>query len=376
MDVINIIKGLPRQLSAYGFSMPLERALREYLDFLVDREDLLARAQYLHDEIFEKDPRNLTKFRTLEENDGRETGMLFAVMFLARYEGMDAILAERGIPVTYKKASLFVYQENMRKSKERYGVYGLQGMYKSGMVAFLTPWKFILGRLTFEMDWFGGPYAVYRNRENGTLTLMAVPGYFYGEDGRRLPQDFDGTSFEPCLQEDGKMIRGFVFAEDGNLNMTEVALDAGRYECILKPGDTSMSVHIPEMGKLCPELVDEAFSLAEDFFGKYYQQWNYPAYVCSSWLLNKDLSQLLPYESNIMRFQSRFRIAMSSVNNYSIYWHVFGVQNFVPLSELVPKNGFQQRMLDWVLLGNTLYNGNGFILRHPYMCRFDRITET
>ena len=126
-----------------------------------------------------------------------------------------------------------------------------------------------------------------------------------------------------------------------------------------------MSVHVPELGKLLPELVDDAFARAEEFFARYYPEWQYPAYVCSSWLLDKDLAQLLPQESNIMRFQSRFRIAMSLVHTSSLYWYVFGMQKSVPLTELKPQNAFQQKMLDFVKAGNILYSGNGFILRKP-----------
>ena len=363
MDVIQTIKDLPRLLPEYELAEPIEQALREYLDFLLDREDLLERAKFLHDEVFENDPKNLAKFDTLEEQDGREEGMLFAVVYLARYALLDEVLTAQGIPTEYKAGALFVYKAQMRKSKECYGTYGLKGMYKTGAVGFLTPWKYILGRLTFEMDRFSGPYRIYRNIADGTLTLLAVPGYIYRENGRRLPRDYAGEAFEPYLQEEGNEIRGFAFDEDGDLDFTPVTLDSKQYECILKPGDTSMSVHIPEIGRLVPELVDDAFARAEDFFARYYPQWQYPAYVCSSWLLDKDLDQLLPQESNIMRFQSRFQIAMSGVNTFSIYWHIFGVQNFIPLSELVPRTGFQQRVLDYVKAGNTLYSGNGFILR-------------
>ena len=89
MNVIKTIKDLPRLLAEYGLDELTEQALREYLSFLLDREDLLERAQYLHDEVFERDPRNLAKFDTLEEQDGRESGMLFAVVYLARYEMLD-----------------------------------------------------------------------------------------------------------------------------------------------------------------------------------------------------------------------------------------------------------------------------------------------
>jgi len=363
MNVIKTIKDLPRLLPEYALDEPTEQALREYLSFLMGREDLLERAQYLHDEVFEKDPRNLAKFDTLEEQDGREEGMLFAVVYLARYEMLDKVFAQRGIPAECKAGALFVYKSQLRKSQEYYGKPGLHGGYKAGAVGYLTPWKYILGRLTFDMDYFAGPYAIYRNREDNSLTLMAVPNHYYQKNGRRQPKDFAGEAFEPTLEITETGIRGYAFGEDGNLDFNPVTLDAGKYECVLKPGDTSMSVHVPELGKLLPELVDDAFARAEEFFARYYPEWQYPAYVCSSWLLDKDLAQLLPQESNIMRFQSRFRIAMSLVHTSSLYWYVFGMQKSVPLTELKPQNAFQQKMLDFVKAGNILYSGNGFILR-------------
>lgn len=66
-------------------------------------------------------------------------------------------------------------------------------------------------------------------------------------------------------------------------------------------------------------------------------------------------------QSNIIKFQQNFRIVLSFVNTFSIYWHIFGVEKFVPYSELVPKNDFQKKILDYAINGGILYSGNGFI---------------
>ena len=114
---------------------------------------------------------------------------------------------------------------------------------------------------------------------------------------------------------------------------------------------------------MSPELVDDAFRQAEDFFAAHYPEKHFKAYVCSSWLLNTDMEEFLSPESNIIKFRNRFRVVMTTPNGYSLYWHVFGIEQFLPLEQLQPANGFQKTLLDRVKAGNTLYNGYGYILR-------------
>ena len=159
------------------------------------------------------------------------------------------------------------------------------------------------------------------------------------------------------------MMTCYTFDTAGCLWPNPITLSLTDYEKVLKTGDDVLSVHIPKDGRMTPALVDEAFCLAEDFFAKYYPEKKFIAYVCSSWLLNTDIKEFLNPESNIVRFQKRFRIVVTTVNGYSLFWHVFGTPNIGPLDELVPKNDFQKKFLDRVKAGQTLYNGYGYILK-------------
>ena len=365
MEIIKTLKELYDKLSDYAFEPEAEAALGDYLLQLREQDHLLCLAQTYHDEIFEQEKYTLAQQEELGEEQGEQMGMLFAAMFLARYELLEQVYARRNIPGKYKQGALMLYKSLLKKSKDFYGSYGLRGMYRSECSRFLRPDKYVLGRLTFEMTRFNPPYyAVYRDRETGNSVPVAQPGFFYMPNGRQKTNDYQGELFEPYLKQTGNLLECFTFDEKlGYLLPDAITLDLNRYEIALQAGDDILSVHIPENGPMTPELVDEAFAIAEEFFPAYYPEKKFKAYICSSWLLNTDLQKLLNPASNILRYQERFRIVVTSTNWYSIYWHIFGIQQFIPHEQLQPKNRFQQTFLDWVRAGNTLYNGNGYILK-------------
>ncbi len=363
MELIETLKQLHTRLPEFGFDEDVVRTLEEYLLFLREREDLLALAQTYHDDIYENGKYTLREVEGLPENDGRSEGLLFAALNLARYTRLEEVLAKRGVPAEVKTGALRTYKELLQKNKNRYGSYGMRGMYRSGIVPYMTPWKYILGRLCFEVAKFTGPYEVYSSKKSGKNVLLALPGFLYMENGKRAAKSYEGKTFEPYLQEENGQIRGFAFGDvDGRLQHTEVTLDTAEYEKVLGTGDDVISVHIPKSGKMSPELVDDAFARADKFFPAYYPEINFKSYVCSSWLLNTDMQEFLSPESNIIKFQNKFRNVMTTQNGYSLYWHVFGVEEFIPLDQLQPANSFQQTLLDRVKSGNPLYNSYGYIL--------------
>ena len=363
MELISILKELHKKLPAYGFAPEEEKALYDYLAFLRAREDLLNLAQNYHDDIFENNRYTLAEVEGLPENDSREEGLLFAALFLARYERLEEVLAQRGIPGEYKAGVLKKFKESLEKSKSKYGSCGLRGMYRSGMVKHLIPVIFRIGRLLFEITKFSSAFELYRNKNTGETIPVALPGFQYMPTGKRPPSSYTGELFEPYIRQDGDAMECFTFDAEGNFSATPLTLKLSDWEKALELGDDVLSVHIPADGKMTPELIDEAFALADKFFADYYADVDFKAYVCSSWLLNTDIKEFLNPESNIIRFQSRFRIVITSTNGYSLFWHIFGTPNIGPLDEFVPANDFQKKLLDRVKAGQTLYNGYGYILK-------------
>ena len=47
---------------------------------------------------------------------------------------------------------------------------------------------------------------------------------------------------------------------------------------------------------------------SKEFFPKYFPEFSWDVFTCHSWLLDDTLEQLLPADSNILKFQKRFTI--------------------------------------------------------------------
>ncbi|WP_459800169.1 acyltransferase domain-containing protein [Herbidospora sp. RD11066] len=73
-------------------------------------------------------------------------------------------------------------------------------------------------------------------------------------------------------------------------------------------GGTSLDLHIPESGPMTPAAIDASLNRARAFFPRHFPGETYTAFACGSWLLDPQLREYLPEDSNIVRFQSRFEL--------------------------------------------------------------------
>ncbi|GAA1639822.1 acyltransferase domain-containing protein [Catellatospora bangladeshensis] len=73
-------------------------------------------------------------------------------------------------------------------------------------------------------------------------------------------------------------------------------------------GDSAISLHIPDAGPLTPEAVTASLDEARAFFPRHFPDEHYTTFACGSWLLDPQLLEYLPEDSNIVRFQRRFEL--------------------------------------------------------------------
>jgi hypothetical protein len=70
-------------------------------------------------------------------------------------------------------------------------------------------------------------------------------------------------------------------------------------------GGTAIGLHIPESGPMTPEAVAASLDQARAFFPRHFSDQRCTAFSCGSWLLDPQLLDYLPGDSNIARFQRR-----------------------------------------------------------------------
>ncbi len=76
----------------------------------------------------------------------------------------------------------------------------------------------------------------------------------------------------------------------------------------IKQGDPLVEIHIPTGGPLSPEAVDESLGMAKEFIEKYFPEFKYSYFICCSWLLSEQLREMLPENSNMVRFGKKFKL--------------------------------------------------------------------
>ena len=88
---------------------------------------------------------------------------------------------------------------------------------------------------------------------------------------------------------------------------------------------TGLGLHIPETGPMTPAACDASIAWAHEFFPTHFPDEKPVVGTCNSWLLDPQLAEYLPADSNIMQFQRRFtlRPEKSVADNGNILRFVF-----------------------------------------------------
>ncbi len=129
----------------------------------------------------------------------------------------------------------------------------------------------------------------------------------------------------------------------------------------LAQGEKYLGVHIPAGDPLDIEKCNESFAMAREFFAKYFPDMEYSWFSCFSWLLDDTLQQILPPESNILKFAAMFQIVEKKKAD-DIIRFVFGwdaTREDIHTRECT--SGFAKRVKQCVLDGMDFYETRGLI---------------
>ena len=131
----------------------------------------------------------------------------------------------------------------------------------------------------------------------------------------------------------------------------------------VKPGDTTVEVHIPADGPLDESACRESFDLARAFFKKHFPEREFKAFGCHSWLLNEEFEEILGENSNIVKFKRLFTITEQRESD-SLFRYIFNWESnreTIPLLETTSR--FAGIIKELVIKGHIFHNGVGYIER-------------
>lgn len=130
----------------------------------------------------------------------------------------------------------------------------------------------------------------------------------------------------------------------------------------LGPGEPCVDLHIPDYaGPLTPTACDRSLASAHDFFARHFPEERYTAGCCHSWLLDPQLRRYLPEDSNIVRFQRRFRVggATGEPEDDLPVRFVFGDPD-LPVETLPRRTRLERAVGDHLRAGGHWYSGHGW----------------
>jgi len=156
------------------------------------------------------------------------------------------------------------------------------------------------------------------------LYLLALPALRALHEKLRIPFDVTTATVQDLgakigsyrryygvggFDRQGWLVRHFrgTLYRLGRLQFDRAVLTIDEYEAEAdtgpKDGTPVLEVHIPGDGPMTPQACEESFRRARRFFRAHFPDERYEYGTCRTWLLDERLAEVLPEDSNIVRFQ-------------------------------------------------------------------------
>jgi hypothetical protein len=142
------------------------------------------------------------------------------------------------------------------------------------------------------------PFHIYAHKQTDTLVALATAGQRYTDEGTLVGT----TTWEATFSETDTAIIGTPITPEGLALPQQVRLPRNEWQRAVSPGDPVLDMHVPAEGALTIDALRDAMTEAVPFFGHYYPNHHFVAYVCESWLFSPQLEAMLGPTSNIVRW--------------------------------------------------------------------------
>jgi hypothetical protein len=130
----------------------------------------------------------------------------------------------------------------------------------------------------------------------------------------------------------------------------------------LQDGEWVLGVHIPETGPLTPTACDDSIRRAAEFFALHFPEHQWRHAICTSWLLDRQLVEYLPPDSNIIRFGQRFSLVGDPIaGDEAVLEFVFHREGDVRLADLPQRTSLERAVVDHLRSGRHWRVWTGYL---------------
>lgn len=311
---------------------------------------------------------NSRDWPSLKELLGDREGAFYLLVALSGLPQARAFHKSRSTPEKIARDTYSDTRVWAQHHKERYGIWGMYNYILPWLFNHLKGELFRLVRLQFMQRPFRQKLQAFRNRKTRKVIVLADSGVRYRGDG-----ELDGTGgeYDP---ENGWTSR-FMIEQDrvvgtpihpkGIALREEITLPLDEWECILKPGDPILEIHIPAGEPMDFDACGESFRLALDFFPRYFPDRPFKGFCCGSWILNTQYQTMLPSTSNMVRFQKELYLYPIHSGGRSGFDRIFG-SDVKDLSTAPRDTALRRAVLDHLQAGGYLRGGGALLFSEDF----------
>ena len=215
-----------------------------------------------------------------------------------------------------------------------------------------------IGSLQYERIKSNLPVQVFR-APGGSILLFSSGGVYMDQNGEACSAE-SAETITIFKQQNGELHGHLIDPVTGRIDPKETIIPADGLTPVLKPGDDVLTMHIPAGTSLRPSDVDDSLRRAHRFFGDLGLR--YPIAICHSWLLDPQLEEMLPKNSNILNLAHRFaRVSMAGPGSAPRYIFMTDVAPEKLPPEAV-KTHLQQAAMAHLNAGGRFYDFGGAML--------------
>ena len=224
---------------------------------------------------------------------------------------------------------------------------------------------FRLGRMQYILEPLRKAVRVFRHRQTRQVIAFPDAGLTFTPDGYRYsdPADYAGQDAWTSVQEvNDRTIRGNPFSPRGFAARAVLELPASDWELVLKDDDECLSMHIPRGGGMTPEKCLESFLLARDFYAQYFPSRPAKAIVCSSWIFNNQLRDILPPAANLVQVQREVYLFPCASSRHDGLWFIYLHNGPFELDKVPRQTSLQRSVAEYLDQGHRWRAGHMFLL--------------
>lgn len=266
----------------------------------------------------------------------------------------------RGFPEDELADLLRGYAGSINVVKQQTGRPGVNTTYYGWLHHYTKAILFKVNGLQFEKFTMPLGASWLKNKKTGELVPFVLDAVFCGDGKHRLGTagftECDET-FHALFEEDEDNYYGYptyhcvVSSQRETFPKTE-------WECIARPGDDAVNMHIPKGADISRENTIKACQKAMDILKNRYPECKSRVIFCNSWLLDPTLEEMLGENSNITAFQNCFTRYPTKDSGQAVFSFAF-VRRCADLHDLPEDTSLRRKIKAHYLNGGHIYSYSG-----------------